>query len=160
MASIKKTNAARVLDRLGIAYRLIAYTVDPDGLSAVHVAETLGVDPAVVFKTLVVRGDPNGIAFAVIPAAAVLDLKKTAAVFHDKRAEMVALKEILPLTGYIRGGCSPIGAKKNYPVCVDETALLFDEIYLSAGQRGLQFAMAPQDLERAVNAVFADISMA
>ncbi len=159
MPSIKKTNAARVLDRLGISYRLSSYPVDPDDLSAVHVAETLGGDPAVVFQTLTIRGEPNGIAFAVIPAAASLDLKKTAAVFHDKRAEMVPLKELLPLTGYMRGGCSPIGAKKNYPVCVDETALLFDEIYISAGQRGLQFILDPQDLSRAVGAVFADIVM-
>ena len=159
MAAVKKTNAARVLDRLGIPYSLNTYPVDVDDLSATHVAESMGVDPSCVFKTLVTRGHPNGIAMAVLPGNAELSLKKLAAVFHDKSVEMVPLKEVLPLTGYIRGGCSPVGTKKPYPVCIDESARNFDTIYVSAGQRGLQFVIAPDDLARAVNAVFADIVM-
>ncbi|WP_077072621.1 Cys-tRNA(Pro) deacylase [Mailhella massiliensis] len=159
MASLKKTNAARVLDKLGIPYALNSYPVDIDDLSATHVAESMGVDPSCVFKTLVTRGHPNGIAMAVVPGNAELSLKKLAAVFHDKNVEMVPLKEVLPLTGYIRGGCSPVGTKKPYPVCIDESARNFEKIYVSAGQRGLQFLIAPEDLARAVNAVFADIVM-
>ena len=159
MAAVKKTNAARVLDRLGIPYELNSYPVDIDDLSATHVAESMGVDPSCVFKTLVTRGHPNGIAMAVLPGNAELSLKKLAAVFHDKSVEMVPLKEVLPLTGYIRGGCSPVGTKKPYPVCIDESAKNFKTIYVSAGQRGLQFVIAPEDLARAVNAVFADIVM-
>ncbi|WP_294559490.1 Cys-tRNA(Pro) deacylase [uncultured Mailhella sp.] len=159
MAAVKKTNAARVLDKLGIPYALNTYPVDIDDLSATHVAESMGVDPSCVFKTLVTRGHPNGIAMAVVPGNAELSLKKLAAVFHDKNVEMVPLKEVLPLTGYIRGGCSPVGTKKPYPVCIDESARNFEKIYVSAGQRGLQFFIAPEDLARAVNAVFADIVM-
>ena len=159
MAALKKTNAARVLDKLGIPYALNSYPVDIDDLSATHVAESMGVDPSCVFKTLVTRGHPNGIAMAVVPGNAELSLKKLAAVFHDKNVEMVPLKEVLPLTGYIRGGCSPVGTKKPYPVCIDESARTFEKIYVSAGQRGLQFLIAPEDLARAVNAVFADIVM-
>ena len=159
MAAVKKTNAARVLDKLGIPYALNTYPVDIDDLSATHVAESMGVDPSCVFKTLVTRGHPNGIAMAVVPGNAELSLKKLAAVFHDKNVEMVPLKEVLPLTGYIRGGCSPVATKKPYPVCIDESARNFEKIYVSAGQRGLQFFIAPEDLARAVNAVFADIVM-
>ena len=159
MAAVKKTNAARVLDKLGIPYALNTYPVDIDDLSATHVAESMGVDPSCVFKTLVTRGHPNGIAMAVVPGNAELSLKKLAAVFHDKNVEMVPLKEVLPLTGYIRGGCSPVGTKKPYPVCIDESARNFEKIYVSAGQRGLQFFIAPEDLARTVNAVFADIVM-
>lgn len=159
MASLKKTNAARVLDKLGIPYTLNRYPVNIDDLSATHVAESMGVDPSCVFKTLVTKGHPNGIAMAVIPGNAELNLKKLALVFHNKGAEMVPLKEVLPLTGYIRGGCSPVGTKKIYPVCIDESAKNFEKIYVSAGQRGLQFRMAPEDLARAVSAVFADIIM-
>ena len=159
MAAVKKTNAARVLDRLGIPYALNTYPVDIDDLSATHVAESMGVDPSCVFKTLVTRGHPNGIAMAVLPGNAELSLKKLAAVFHDKSVEMVPLKEVLPLTGYIRGGCSPVGTKKPYPVCIDESAKNFETIYVSAGQRGLQFVIAPDDLAKAVDAVFADIVM-
>ena len=159
MSSIKKTNAARTLDKLGIPYELNTYPVDLDDLSATHVAASLGVDPACVFKTLVTRGHPHGIAMACLPGNAELNLKKLAAVFDDKSVEMVPMKEIQPLTGYIRGGCSPVGTKKSYPVCIDSSAQNFDRIYVSAGQRGLQFVIAPEDLARAVNAVFADIIM-
>jgi len=159
MAAIKKTNAARVLDTLGIPYDLNSYPVDPDDLSATHVADAMGVDPACVFKTLVIRGKPNGIALCCIPGNEELDLKKAAAAFGNKSAELVPLKEVLPLTGYIRGGCSPIGTKKPYPVCIHESSILFEKIYVSAGMRGLQFVIAPDDLARAVDASFADITM-
>ena len=159
MAAIKKTNAARVLDRLNIPYELNSYPVDLDDLSATHVAESMGVSAECVFKTLVTRGNPNGIALAVIPGDAELSLKKFAAVFGNKNAEMVPLKDVLPLTGYIRGGCSPVGTKKPYPVCIHESAILYDKIYVSAGQRGLQFVIAPDDLAKAVGAEFADIVM-
>lgn len=157
MVAIKKTNAARALDKLGISYRLNSYPVDLDDLSANHVAESMGVDPSCVFKTLVTRGQPYGIALAVIPGNEELSLKKLASVFGNKHAEMVPLKEIQPLTGYIRGGCSPVGTKKPYPVCIHESAKSFTEIYVSAGQRGLQFVIAPEKLAYAVDAVFADI---
>jgi len=159
MAAPKKTNAARVLDKLGIPYSLNTYPVDLDDLSAGHVAESMGVDASCVFKTLVTRGNPHGIALGVVPGDAELSLKKLAAVFGNKNAEMVPLKEVLPLTGYIRGGCSPVGTKKPYPVCIHESAKNFDKIYVSAGLRGLQFVIAPDDLARAVDAVFADIVM-
>ena len=159
MAAIKKTNAARLLDKLGIPYSLNSYPVDLDDLSATHVAESLGVDPSCVFKTLVIKGNPNGIAMAVIPGNAELSLKKAAAVFGNKNAEMVPLKDVLPLTGYMRGGCSPVAPKKPYPVCIHESAKDFDTIFVSAGQRGLQFVIKPDDLARAVNAQFADIVM-
>lgn len=159
MSAVKKTNAARALDKMGIPYQLNSYPVDPADLSAAHVAESLHTDPACVFKTLVTRGHPNGIALACIPGSAELNLKKMAAVFGNKNVEMVALKEVLPLTGYIRGGCSPVGTKKKYPVCIDNRAKSYDKIYVSAGQRGLQFIIAPEDLARAVDAVFADIVM-
>lgn len=157
MPALKKTNAARELDRLGIPYTLAAYDVDPDDLSAVHAASELHVDPETVFKTLVVRATPFGIMMACVPAAAELDFKKFAAATGNKTAELVALREVLPLTGYMRGGCSPVGAKKAYPVVIHETAQLYDVIRVSAGQRGLQFVIRPDDLARAVNASYADI---
>ncbi len=158
MASIRKTNAARMLDTLGIPYDLNAYAVDPEDLSAVHSAECLGVDPSCVFKTLVTRGQVHGIALACLPGNAQLNLKKLAAAFGEKSIALVPLKEILPLTGYVRGGCSPVGTKKNYPVCIHTSARQFEKIYVSAGQRGLQFLIAPEDLARAVDAIFADIT--
>ena len=141
-----KTNAMRLLDRAGIPYEVAEYEVDESDLSGVHLAETLGIDVERVFKTLVTRGDKNGLHVFVIPAAEELDLKKCAAVTGDKRIEMIAVKELLPLTGYIRGGCSPVGMKKPYPTYIDETAALYDEIAVSAGARGQQIILAPQDL--------------
>lgn len=149
----KKTNAARKLDDLQINYRLMEYEVDEEHLDAVHVAASVGMPAEQVFKTLVVRGDKNGVMFAVIPGNSELDLKALAKVSGNKRVELVALKEVLPLTGYIRGGCSPLGAKKNYPVFMDETCVLWDEIAISAGQRGMQIVAAPDDLQRATEAV-------
>lgn len=153
----KKTNAARKLDELKINYRILEYTVDEEHLDAVHVAAEVGMPPNQVFKTLCVRGDKNGVMFAVIPGDGELDLKALARVSGNKRAELVALKEVLPLTGYIRGGCSPLGAKKNYPVYMDQTSNDWDEIAISAGQRGMQIIAAPQDLQKATNATVAPL---
>lgn len=148
----KKTNAARKLDELKIEYKIVEYPVDEEHLDAIHVAQEVGMPPAQVFKTLCVRGDKNGVMFAVIPGDGELDLKALAKVSGNKRAELVALKEVLPLTGYIRGGCSPLGAKKNYPVYMDASSNNWPEIAISAGQRGMQLVAAPADLQRATNA--------
>ena len=148
----KKTNAARKLDELKIEYKIVEYPVDEEHLDAIHVAQEVGMPPAQVFKTLCVRGDKNGVMFAVIPGDGELDLKALAKVSGNKRAELVALKEMLPLTGYIRGGCSPLGAKKNYPVYMDASSNNWPEIAISAGQRGMQLVVAPADLQRATNA--------
>ena len=148
----KKTNAARKLDELKIEYKIVEYPVDEEHLDAIHVAQEVGMPPAQVFKTLCVRGDKNGVMFAVIPGDGELDLKALAKVSGNKRAELVALKEVLPLTGYIRGGCSPLGAKKNYPVFMDASCNNWPEIAISAGQRGMQLVAAPADLQRATNA--------
>lgn len=153
----KKTNAARKLDELKINYRILEYTVDEEHLDAVHVAAEVGMPSNQVFKTLCVRGDKNGVMFAVIPGDGELDLKALARVSGNKRAELVALKEVLPLTGYIRGGCSPLGAKKNYPVYMDQTSNDWEEIAISAGQRGMQIIAAPQDLQKATNAAVAPL---
>ena len=156
----KKTNAARKLDELKIEYKLIEYAVDEEHLDAIHVAQEVGMPASQVFKTLCVRGDKNGVMFAVIPGDAELDLKALAKVSGNKRAELVALKEVLPLTGYIRGGCSPLGAKKNYPVYMDVTSNNWPEIAISAGQRGMQIVAAPADLQRATNATVAPLIFA
>ena len=148
----KKTNAAREVDELKIEYKIVEYPVDEEHLDAIHVAQEVGMPPAQVFKTLCVRGDKNGVMFAVIPGDGELDLKALAKVSGNKRAELVALKEVLPLTGYIRGGCSPLGAKKNYPVYMDASSNNWPEIAISAGQRGMQLVAAPADLQRATNA--------
>lgn len=143
---ITKTNAARLLDSAGIAYELIPYSYSEDDLSAQSVAAELGEDIDMVFKTLVLRGDKNGFFVCVIPGDFEVDLKTAARLSGNKSCEMVHVKELLPLTGYIRGGCSPIGMKKQYPTFVHESALLYDYIYISAGQRGLQLKISPQDL--------------
>lgn len=156
----KKTNAARLLDDLGISYELREAQVDESDLSATTMARLLGVSPDEVYKTLVARGDKHGVLMACIPAEAELDLKKLAAASGNKNVSMVPLKEVFPLTGYIRGGCSPLGAKKAYPVYVDESAILYDRIFVSAGHRGVQLHLAPDDLLRAAEAVYADITRA
>ena len=143
---IAKTNAARLLDSAGIAYELIPYSYSEDDLSAQSVAAELGEDIDMVFKTLVLRGDKSGLFVCVIPGDFEVDLKTAARLSGNKSCEMVHVKELLPLTGYIRGGCSPIGMKKQYPTFVHESALLYDYIYISAGQRGLQLKISPQDL--------------
>ncbi len=153
-----KTNAMRLLDRAGIPYEVAEYEVDESDLSGVHLAEALGIDVERVFKTLVTRGDKNGLHVFVIPAAEELDLKKCAAVTGDKRIEMIAVKELLPMTGYIRGGCSPVGMKKLYPTHIDELATLYDTVYVSGGQRGLQLILNPVALADYIGAVFADVT--
>lgn len=157
---IAKTNAARLLDTLGLPYELLNVPVDESDLSAVTVAERLGADPACVFKTLVARGDRTGVLMACIPAAAELNLKALAAASANKHVEMVHLKEVFPLTGYIRGGCSPLAAKKPYPVFVDDSAVHHDLIYVSAGQRGVQLRLAPAVLLQAAHAVPASLCRA
>jgi len=159
MKKIKKTNVARILDELHISYELKTYPVDEEHLDAVHVAKEVGMPPEQVFKTLCVRGDKTGVVFAVIPGNGELDLKALAKVSGNKRCEMVHLKEVLPLTGYIRGGCSPLGAKKNYPVFMDETCQMFDRIAISAGMRGMQILATPGDLIRATGAAVDSLIM-
>lgn len=154
---IKKTNAARILDGLGIAYEIKTYAVDESDLSAVHVAEVSGLDIKMIFKTLVARGDKTGIIMAVIGGDDELNLKSLAKASGNKSVEMIALKELLPLTGYVRGGCSPLGAKKDYPVYMDARATTLEKISISAGQRGMQIVLSPQDLVRAVNATVAEL---
>jgi Cys-tRNA(Pro)/Cys-tRNA(Cys) deacylase len=155
-----KTNAARILDAASIRYELREYEVDEDDLSAPRVAEKIGMPPEQVFKTLVARGDRNGVLMACIPANTELDLKALAAASGNKKVELVAVKEVLPLTGYIRGGVSPIGAKKPYPFYLDETAILFDTISVSAGMRGCQLVLAPDDLARITEATYGAIATA
>jgi Cys-tRNA(Pro)/Cys-tRNA(Cys) deacylase len=156
--AISKTNAARTLDRLGIAYELRGYEVDPDDLAAESVALKLGMPAEQVFKTLVARGDRHGVCLAVIPGDAQLDLKALARETGDRKVDTVALKEVQPLTGYIRGGVTALACKKDYPVTIDETAQLFDVISVSAGQRGLQILIKPDDYIRAVGAKVAAIA--
>lgn len=155
---LKKTNAARILDGLGISYDIKTYEVDETDLSAVHVAQVSGLAIEMIFKTLVARGDKTGIIMAVIGGGEELDLKALAKASGNKSVEMIALKELLPLTGYVRGGCSPLGAKKAYPVYLDSRALTLEKISISAGLRGMQIVLAPQDLVRAVNATTAKLT--
>lgn len=154
---INKTNVARLLDKAKIAYQLVAYEVDENDLSAIHVAEQLGENVKQVFKTLILHGDKNGYFVCVIPGADEVDLKKAAKVSGNKKCEMIPVKELLPLTGYIRGGCSPIGMKKLFPTYIHQTAEQFEQIYISAGQRGLQVLLSPADLIREVKAQTADL---
>ena len=143
---MNKTNAARLLDSKSISYELIPYEVEESDLSAQAVALKLGQDVDQVFKTLVLRGDKTGVFICIIPGSKELNLKKAAIVSGNKNAAMVQMKEILELTGYIRGGCSPIGMKKKYATYIDENCILYDHIYISAGIRGLQLKIAPDDL--------------
>ena len=153
-----KTNAMRMLDAAGISFRMAEYEVDESDLSGVHAADELGVPAETVFKTLVARGDGNELFVFVIPVAENLDLKKAAASSGNKKIEMVHVKELLELTGYVRGGCSPIGMKKAYPTYMDETAQLYDEIYFSAGRRGSQIILAPDKLCEVTGAQYADLT--
>ena len=144
--NVQKTNAARLLDAAGIEYTLVPYEVDEEHLEASHVAEELGDVLDRVFKTLVLRGDRGGLFVCVIPGSMEVDLKVAARISGNKSCAMIHVKELLPLTGYIRGGCSPIGMKKPLPTFIHESALLWDTIYVSAGVRGLQLCIAPQAL--------------
>jgi Cys-tRNA(Pro)/Cys-tRNA(Cys) deacylase len=148
----KKTNAARILDRLKINYDLVEYAVDESDLSAVHLAETAGIPINQVFKTLVLEGDKNGNFVCIIPGGEEIDLKKAAIASSNKKVAMIKMKDLEPLTGYIRGGCSPLGMKKNFPVYIDESAFNQCFIYISAGIRGMQIRLSPDDLVRACNA--------
>ena len=143
---MNKTNAARLLDSQKIPYELIPYEVDDNDLGAQHVADQLHEDIQQVFKTLVLQGDRSGHFVCVIPGAEEVDLKKAAKVSGNKKCDLIPMKELLPLTGYIRGGCSPIGMKKVFPTYIHNTATEFDHIYVSAGIRGLQFKISPQNL--------------
>lgn len=155
-----KTNAARLLDMLGITYELRDYEVDPDDLAAESVARKVGMDPSQVFKTLVVRGDRHGVCLVVVPGDAELDLKALARLTGDRKTETVALKEVQPLTGYIRGGVTALAGKKDYPVFVDETLTLYDKVAVSAGVRGTQMVLAPADYLRATKGKTGSISRA
>ncbi|CAN94813.1 EbsC protein [Sorangium cellulosum So ce56] len=147
-----KTNAARILDSLGIPYELRTYEVDPSDLTAGTVARKIGLPPEQVWKTLVARGDRHGVCFAVVPGSAQLDLKAMARLTGDRKVDTVPLKEVQPLTGYVRGGVTALGAKKAYPVYADETIELFEVVSISAGVRGTQILVAPGDYLRATRA--------
>jgi Cys-tRNA(Pro)/Cys-tRNA(Cys) deacylase len=153
-----KTNAVRLLDSLNILYELREYEIDPDDLAAETVAAKIGLPPEQVFKTLLARGDRNGPCFAVVPGNYELDYKALAKLSGDRKVEMVSLKEVQPLTGYIRGGVTVLGAKKDYPVYADETIELWDVISISAGVRGTQILLAPVDYLRITNATVAEIA--
>ena len=157
MAKIAKTNAARLLDQKKINYQLIPYQVDEQYLDAGHVAESLGEDINQVFKTLVLKGDKSGYFVCVIPGNHEVDLKKAAKVSGNKNCDLIPMKELLPTTGYIRGGCSPIGMKKPFPTYIHSTAADFDHIYISAGVRGLQIQITPNDLITVSNANLCDL---
>lgn len=152
-----KTNAIRLLENAGIKIETAEYKVDEDDLSGVHAAEELGVDSDCVFKTLVCRDDKKSYFVFCIPVAYELDMKKCAVCAGVKRIEMIHLKELLPITGYIRGGCSPVGMKKKFPTFIDETAIIFDRIYVSAGMRGVQIIVNPEELAGFTDAKFADL---
>jgi Cys-tRNA(Pro)/Cys-tRNA(Cys) deacylase len=155
---MSKTNACRILDSLGIPYELREYAIDPEDLSAENVAAKVGLPPEQVFKTLAVRGDRNGVAVAVIPGSYELDFKALGRLTGDRKVEMLPLKEVQSVTGYIRGGVTALGMKKNYPVFADETIELWDQVCVSAGQRGMQVMMAPADYLRASGATVGGIS--
>ena len=151
--SIEKTNVARLLDRAKIRYELIAYEVDETDLSAVHVAEQLNEPVEAVFKTLVLKGDKTGFFVCIIPGAEELDLKKAAKISGNKSCEMIPMKDLLSITGYIRGACSPLGMKKRLPTFIHDSYRDFENIYVSAGKRGLQLHMAPQELITEIKAI-------
>ena len=158
MTKINKTNAARLLDKMGLKYELIPYAIDEENLAADHVAAELGERIEQVFKTLVLRGDKTGIFVCVVPGDKEVNLKAAAKVSGNKSAAMLHVKELLSTTGYIRGGCSPIGMKKHFPTFLHDSCLSYDYIYVSAGVRGLQIKIAPDDLIKAADATLADIS--
>ncbi len=154
-----KTNAARLLDKAGISYKLIPYEFDENDLAAQHVADSLGQDVARVFKTLVLHGDRSGHIVCVVPGDGEVDLKALAKLSGNKKVEMIAMKELLGVTGYIRGGCSPIGMKKRFPTYFHSSALLFDTIYVSAGVRGLQIEISPAELISFVGGEVGDVAV-
>lgn len=153
-----KTNVARLMDKAGVAYELIPYEFDEQDLGAEHVAEALGEDIRQVFKTIVLHGDKTGHIVCVVPGNSTVNLKKAARASGNKKVEPLPLKDLLPTTGYIRGGCSPIGMKKRFPTYFHQTATDFPHIYVSAGQRGLQLKISPADLQRESGGTVADIA--
>lgn len=155
---IEKTNAARLLDKVGIEYRLIPYEFDENDLAAQHVADSLGQDIARVFKTLVLHGDRTGHIVCVIPGNGEVDLKALAKVSGNKKVEMIAMKDLLAVTGYIRGGCSPVGMKKRFPTFFHTSAEAFESIFVSAGVRGLQLEISPLQLIGFVGGTVADVA--
>lgn len=155
---MKKTNAVRILDRLKLAYQLREFAVEESDSSAEKAAELLGVPVDQIFKTLVARGDKNSIIVASISGGSELDLKALAKNSGNKKVEMVNLKEVQPLTGYIRGAVSPLGMKHNYPYFLDEKAFLFPAVIISAGKRGIQISLTPQDLVTATGAIICKIA--
>ena len=157
MASAKKTNAVRIMEASKVPFELLEYEIDEEALSAEDAAAKTNVPEEQTFKTLCARGDKQGVMMVCVPAGRELDFKKLASASGSKSAELVHLKEVNGLTGYIRGGCSPIGTKKKYPVYIDETAILFDYITVNAGQRGLLFKLAPDDLIKVTEAQAADL---
>ena len=157
MSGINKTNAARLLDKAKIKYELVPYEVDENDLAATHIATQLGEDIRQVFKTLVLKGDKTGHFVCVVPGDAEVDLKKAAKVSGNKKVDLIPMTELLPTTGYIRGGCSPVGMKKAFPTYFHSTCMDFDYIYVSAGVRGLQLKIAPADLVKYVRASVAEI---
>ena len=157
MNKSNKTNAMRLMDAAKIPYRAVEYEYDESDLGGEHVAAVTGMNPDQVFKTLVARGDKKGILVFCIPVSCTLDLKKAAHAAGDKKVEMIHMKELLGLTGYIRGGCSPVGLKKKYPTFMDETAALYDEIAISGGARGLQMVLDPQQLMEYAEITAADL---
>lgn len=154
---VEKSNVARLLDRAGVCYELVGYDVDVSDLSAGHVASVLGEDVSVVFKTIVLSGVNTGLFVCVVPALCSIDLKKAARVSGNKRCELLALRELLPATGYVRGGCSPIGMRKRFATYLDVSAEGLDYVYVSGGRRGLQVRLSVCDLVRMTGAVFADL---
>lgn len=155
-----KTNAARILDGLGVRYELRAYPVDAEHLAAAEVAALVGLPPEQVFKTLVARGDRRGVLLAVVPGDSHLDLKALARASGDRKVELVALREVTPLTGYVRGGVTALAGKKDYPVFLDETAILYEQISVSAGARGLQIVLHPDDYVHATRATLCPLAQA
>jgi len=154
---MNKTNAMRMLDNADIQYKALEYECDESDLSGVTVAAKIGLPCEMVFKTLTARGDKTGLCVFCIPADKELDLKKAARAAHDKKVELIHVKELLPLTGYIRGGCSPIGMKKPFPTFMDETAMLYDEIAVSAGVRGCQIILSPESLSDYCSILLSDL---
>lgn len=159
MGKIAKTNAARLLDAQKVPYELIPYQVDENDLGAQHIADQLGEDIQQVFKTLVLKGDKTGHFVCVVPGAEEVDLKLAAKVSGNKKCDLIPMKELLPLTGYVRGGCSPIGMKKAFSTYIHTTAQSYDHVYVSAGVRGLQLKMAPQDLVRMSHATVCHLTV-
>lgn len=158
MNKISKTNAARLLDQQKIKYELIPYNVDENDLGAQHIAQQLGEDINQVYKTLVLQGDKIGYFVCVIPGAEEVDLKKAAKATGNKKCDLIPMKDLLPLTGYIRGGCSPIGMKKSFPTFFDSTIVTHEYVYVSAGVRGLQFKICPADLIRVSRGTMCDLT--